>query len=88
MSQKICFLRSRELLVLSGGTLSCDDSILEKSYRDVSKNKLLGYHYSGKYHKAIKGLYLVTLFYTDTQGCRLPVNCLNNRLIKQKTHYL
>lgn len=71
---KDLFLRSKELLVLSGGTVSCDDSILEKPYSDVSKNELVGYHYSGKYHKVIKGICLVTLFYTDTQGSRLPVN--------------
>ncbi|MFN3315595.1 MAG: transposase [Raineya sp.] len=71
---KDLFLRSKDLLVLSGGTLSCDDSILEKPYSDVSKNELLGYHYSGKHHKVVKGICLVTLFYTDTQGCRLPVN--------------
>ena len=31
------FLRSKNLLILSGGTLSCDDSILDKPYSDASK---------------------------------------------------
>ncbi|MCS6796820.1 MAG: IS701 family transposase, partial [Raineya sp.] len=68
------FSLSKPLLISSGGTLSRDDSILEKPYSDVSKTELIGFHYSSKHHKVVKGICLVTLFYTDIQGHRLPVN--------------
>ena len=68
------FLRSKGLLILSGGTLSCDDSILDKPYSDARKNELIGRHYSGKHGCVVQGICLVTLFYTDIQGHRLPVN--------------
>lgn len=68
------FLRSKDLLILSGGTLSCDDSIIDKPYSDASKSELIGRHYSGKHHCVVQGICLVTLFYTDIQGHRLPVN--------------
>jgi len=68
------YLRSKELLVLKGGTLSCDDSILDKPYADASKNELIGRHYSGKHHRIVQGICLITLFYTDINGHRLPVN--------------
>lgn len=68
------FLRSKSLLNLVGGTLSCDDSILDKPYADATKNELIGRHYSGKHHTVVQGICLVTLFYTDLQGHRLPVN--------------
>lgn len=68
------FSRSKSFLRLSGGTLSCDDSILDKPYSDASKNETIGFHYSAKHHKVVKGIGLVTLFYTDIEGHRLPVN--------------
>lgn len=57
-----------------GGTLSVDDSVLDKPYANLSKNDLVGYFYSGKHHKPVKGVNLVTLLYTDSGGVSLPVN--------------
>lgn len=67
--ERVCIL-----LVLAGGTLSVDDSIWDKPYSNAKLNQLIGYHYSGKHHKVVKGICIVTLFYTDVNGVRLPVN--------------
>lgn len=66
------FNESIKSLNLEGGTLSVDDTVLDKHY--AFKMDLVGYVWSGKHHKAVKGLNLITLYYTDTQGNSLPVN--------------
>ena len=55
-----------------GGTLSVDDSVLDKPYAKYIT--LTGYYYSGKHHQVVKGINLITLYYTDTQGQHQPVN--------------
>lgn len=60
------------LLYIDGGTVSVDDTVLDKPYSQ--KMDLLGYFWSGKHHQAVKGLNLITLYYTDPQGRHLPVN--------------
>jgi Transposase DDE domain len=57
---------------LVGGTLNVDDTTLDKPYSE--KMELVGYFWSGKHHRAVKGLSLVTLYYTDLQGRSVPVN--------------
>ena len=59
---------------LLGGTLSVDDSVLDKPYSDQNKTDLLGYFWSGKHKRAVKGLNLITLFYTDINSISVPVN--------------
>lgn len=61
-----------KLLNIEGGTVSVDDTVLDKPYSQ--KMDLLGYFWSGKHHQAVKGLNLITLYYTDPQGRHLPVN--------------
>lgn len=61
-------------LQLSGGTLSGDDTVLDKPYRDPQKTALVGYFWSGKHHRVVKGINLITLYYTDTNGVSVPVN--------------
>ena len=61
-------------LIQFGGTLSVDDTVLDKPYADLNKNDLVGYFYSGKHHKPVKGVNLITLLYTDSRGISLPVN--------------
>ena len=56
----------------TGGTLSVDDSVLDKPYS--YSVDLVGYFWSGKHHRAVKGINLVTLYYTDTSGRHMPVN--------------
>jgi len=55
-------------------SLSVDDTVLDKPYRQEGKTELVGYLWSGKHGRAVKGVCLVTLLYTDPQGVCLPVN--------------
>jgi hypothetical protein len=66
------FNEARRLLNLEGGTLNVDDSTLDKPYSQ--QMALVGHFWSGKHHRVVKGLNLITLFYTDPQGRSLPVN--------------
>jgi len=68
------FEEARPLLDLEGGTLSADDTVLDKPYSQEGKTELVGYFWSGKHGRAVKGVCLVTLLYTDPQGVGLPVN--------------
>ena len=69
---KDLFMEAAARLVLDGGTLSVDDTVLDKSYSHYTA--LVGHYYSGKHHKAVKGINLITLYYTDIKGYSLPVN--------------
>lgn len=60
-------------LVAAGGTLSGDDSVLDKPYSGLQTG-LITYLYSGKHHRTVKGIGLITLLYTDLKGVSLPVN--------------
>ncbi len=66
------FNEAKRLLTLAGGTLSVDDSVLDKPYSRVME--LVGYFWSGKHHRVVKGVNLITLYYTDPQDRSLPVN--------------
>lgn len=77
------FSQAKNLIVLQGGTLSVDDSVWDKPHSNAKLNTLIGHHYSGKHHQVVQGinpdmdgqiLCLVTLFYTDVKGVRVPVN--------------
>ncbi len=68
------FSHSKNLIVLQQGTLTVDDSVWDKAYSNAKLNALIGHHYSGKHHKVVQGICLVTLFYTDVKGVRVPVN--------------
>jgi hypothetical protein len=68
------FNENKAELALQGGVLSIDDSVLDKLYSNPGHAKLIDYYWSGKHHKPVKGINLVTLFYTDTSGKCLPVN--------------
>lgn len=61
-------------LNLDGGTLSVDDSVEDKPYRDPSKSALVAYFYSGKHKRPVKGINLITLYYSDPSGHSYPVN--------------
>jgi len=57
-----------------GGTLSGDDTVLDKPYTNPSKTTLVDYFWSGKHKKVVKGINLITLYYTDPNGVSVPVN--------------
>lgn len=60
------FKEAKALLNPVGGTLSVDDTVLDKPYsRHMA---LVGHFGSGKHHRVVKGLNLITLCYTDGQG--------------------
>lgn len=66
------FNEAAKLLNLVGGTLNVDDSTLDKPYSQHVE--LVGHFWSGKHHRVVKGLNLITLYYTDLQNRSLPVN--------------
>lgn len=69
---KDLYNESAPLLILKGGTLSVDDSVLDKPYSQYLA--FVGYFWSGKHKRSVKGINLITLYYTDTNGQHLPVN--------------
>jgi hypothetical protein len=73
-SPKDLFDEVKGQLKLSGGTLSVDDTVLDKPYRDPAKTALVAYFWSGKHKRVVKGINLITLYYTDTSGMAVPVN--------------
>lgn len=76
-------------LILVGGTASIDDSVVDKPYRDPSKTELVGYFWSGKHKRTVKGINLITLYYTDIAGNSYPVNfrLYDKRETKTKNDY-
>lgn len=69
---KDLFNEAQKLLDVVAGTLNVDDTTLDKPYSQ--KMELVAHFWSGKHHRVVKGLNLVTLYYTDPQGRSLPVN--------------
>ena len=61
-------------LIGASGTLSVDDSVEDKPYRDPSKSAFVDYFWSGKHKRSVKCINLITLYYTDTGGSSYPVN--------------
>jgi len=66
------FNEAKTALNLKGGTLSVDDSVLDKPYSQYMA--LVGYFWSGKHHRTVKGINLITLYYTDSHGRHQPVD--------------
>jgi hypothetical protein len=69
---KDLYNESAPLLNLKDGTLSVDDSVLDKPYSQYLA--FVSYFWSGKHHRTVKGINLITLYYTDIHGQHLPVN--------------
>jgi hypothetical protein len=66
------FNEAKSTLSLVGGILSVDDSVLDKPYSQYIG--YVGYFYSGKHHAVVKGINLITLYYTDRNGNHQPIN--------------
>lgn len=62
----------KSMVNMKGGTLSVDDSVLDKPYAHYIA--LVGHYWSGKHHVVVKGINLITLYYTDPHGQHQPVN--------------
>lgn len=71
---KDLFEEERDKINLIGGVLSVDDSVIDKPYSDVTKTAFIDFFWSGKHKRTVKGLNLITLFYTDINGISVPVN--------------
>ena len=54
---------TRPLVRLGGGVLVIDDTVLDKPY--ARKMDLVANHWSGKHHRIVRGIDLVTLLWTD-----------------------
>ncbi len=75
---------------LNDGTLSGDDTVIDKPYSDPQFTELIGYFWSGKHHRVVKGIQLITLYYTDGLGKSVPINyrLYNKQEGKTKNDYL
>ncbi|MBD2682210.1 MULTISPECIES: transposase [Nostoc] len=75
---------------LVGGTLSADDTVIDKPHSDPKLTELIGYYYSGRHHRTVKGIQLITLYYTDLSGKSVPLNyrIYNKQEGKTKNGYL
>lgn len=71
---KDLFDLEKDKIHMSGGVLSIDDSVIDKPYSDPNKAHLIDYFWSGKHKKVVKGINLISLFYTDINGISVPVN--------------
>ena len=74
---------------LRGGTLSGDDTVIEKPYSEPNLTEFIGSFWSGNQHRPVKGINLITLYYTDIKGKSVPVNyrLYNKREEKTKNDY-
>jgi hypothetical protein len=61
-------------LELAGGTLTVDDTVLDKPYTDHQSTELVSFFWSGKHHRSVKGISLIVLLYTTLGGYTVPVN--------------
>jgi len=68
------FNEVKQYIELIGGTLSIDDTVIEKLYSNPNLSEFISYFWSGNKHKTTKGINLITLFYTDPSGVSVPVN--------------
>ena len=86
---KDLFDEEKNSIELNGGILSVDDSVLDKPYMDSKKASLVDYYWSGKHKRTVKGINLITLFYTDINGISVPVNyrIYNKDIQKTKNDY-
>lgn len=71
---KDLFDEEKNKIALVGGVLSVDDSVLDKPYSDPKKAAYIDYFWSGKHKRVVKGINLISLFYTDIHGISVPVN--------------
>ncbi len=72
---KELFDKIREAIALRGGVLSIDDVVIDKPFSNPACTEVVGYFWSGRHHKQVKGINLIVLHYTDPRrGISVPVN--------------
>jgi hypothetical protein len=62
---------AKQLINKQGGFLIVDDSTLDKPY--CEKIDLVTYHWSGKHHRVVRGINLITLLWSDGQ-VHIPID--------------
>ena len=87
-SPKDLFDELKPHINLIGGTLSGDDTVIEKPYSTLI-TEFIGYFWSGLKHRPVKGINLITLYYTEGDGKSVPVNyrLYNKKEGKTKNDY-
>ena len=65
-AEAIQYIDNKKLIV------SVDDTVLDKPYSQHMD--LVGFFWSGKHHRSVKGINLITLYATDLQGKNVPIN--------------
>ncbi|ODH00899.1 hypothetical protein A4S05_03695 [Nostoc sp. KVJ20] len=87
---KDLFNEVKPYINLTGGTLSGDDTVIDKPYSDPHLTELIGYFGYGKHHRIVKVIQLITLYYTDLLGKSVPINyqIYNKQEGKTKNDYL
>lgn len=74
--------------VTHGGTLTLDDTVIDKPYSQIDSSDLVGRYWSGRHHKVVVGINLLTLHYTPPSGGRgFPVNYRLYRKSDNKTKH-
>lgn len=68
------FEEIKHLINWIGGVISVDDTVVEKPYSNPDLVKFINYFWSGNKKKTIKGINLITLYYTSVEGVSLPIN--------------
>jgi len=71
---KDLFNEVKSHIELIGGTLSGDDTVIENPYSDPNLTEFIGYFWSENQHRPVKGINLITLYYTESNGKSVPVN--------------
>jgi len=85
LDARALFESAVQLTGLRSGVLSVDDTVLDKPYRDIEKTELVDFFWSGKHHRAVKGINLIVLIYTRWDGTSAPVNFRLYRHSDKKT---
>ena len=62
----VCYLL-RGKINLVGGILSVDDTVIDKPYSQL--RNVIGYFWSGKHKRVVKGVNLITLYRCDRVQC-------------------
>ena len=72
-----------------GGTISVDDTVIEKTYSNQKLVKFISHFWSGNKKKTVKGINLITLYYTSPEGFCVPINyrLYNHEENKTKNDY-
>lgn len=86
---KDLFDEEAKKIELMGGVVSVDDSVLDKPYMESGKAHFIDYYWSGKHKCTVKGINLITLFYTDIHGVSVPINyrLYDKKIEKTKNDY-